>query len=333
MEAHSKARLVEAPSMQSGVAATVSRSEIEETLSSAEGPAVLVLDIARRSGESETADVEAHTLEVELEKPDLDQILRTATGDAIEPRFDQGGLEESLDSDDVDAHGLREKALILTVAAATAAGAAGQASGMTVVDRGSGPASSISAPASTSSAPISDVVSGGPAGQAAAATPLVSDVVSGGPAGAEQSALASEAVSGGPERPRAAAATGDESTPLVSDVAGGGPAGQTAESTPLVSDVAGGGPAGAAAESQLSATSGGPEWPRAAAAAATEQTPLVTDVAGGGPAPAQAAESTGGGGGGITISSSEAIGAGIGGLALLITGASFAAARRQRPAL
>ena len=92
MEAHSKARLVEAPSMQSGVAATVSRSEIEETLSSAEGPAVLVLDIARRSGESETADVEAHTLEVELEKPDLEQILRTATGDAIELRFDQGEL-------------------------------------------------------------------------------------------------------------------------------------------------------------------------------------------------------------------------------------------------
>ena len=289
MEAHSKARLVEAPSMQGGVAATVSRSEIEETLSSAEGPAVLVLDIARRSGESETADVEAHTLEVELEKPDLEQILRTATGDAIELRFDQGELEQALE-DDVDAHGLREKALILTVAAATAAGAAGQASGMPVVDRGSGPASSISAPASTSSAPISDVVSGGPAGQTA------------------------------------------ESTPLVSDVVSGGPAGQTAESTPLVSDVAGGGPAGAASESQLSATSGGPEWPRAAAAAATEQTPLVTDVAGGGPAPAQAAESTGGGGGGITISSSEAIGAGLGGLALLITGASFAAARRQRPA-
>src|SRR5439155_719127 len=255
MEAHSKARLVEAPSMQSGVAATVSRSEIEETLSSAEGPAVLVLDIARRSGESETADVEAHTLEVELEKPDLEQILRTATGDAIELRFDQGELEQALDSDDVDAHGMREKALILTVAAATAAGAAGQASGMPVVDRGSGPASSISAPASTSSAPISDVVSGGPAGQAAAATPLVSDGVSGGPAGQTAG-----------------------STPLVSDVAGGGPAGQTAESTPLVSDVAGGGPAGAASESQLSATSGGPEWPRAAAAAASEPTPLVTDV-------------------------------------------------------
>src|SRR5881394_3021791 len=261
MEAHSKARLVEAPSMQGGVAATVSRSEIEETLSSAEGPAVLVLDIARRSGESETADVEAHTLEVEQEKPDLEQILRTASGDAIELRFDQGELEQALE-DDVDAHGLREKALILTVAAATAAGAAGQASGMPVVDRGSGPASSISAPASTSSAPISDVVSGGPAGQAAAATPLVSDVVSGGPAGqtAESSPLVSDVVSGGPEWPRAAAATGDESTPLVSDVVSGGPAGQTAESSPLVSDVVSGGPAGAEQSALASeAVSGGPE--------------------------------------------------------------------------
>jgi hypothetical protein len=174
MEAQSKARLVETPpSAERGVTATLSRSDMEETLKSADGPALLVLDIARRGDEG---DVEAHTLEVELEKPDLEEILRTSTGDAIELHFDGTELEQAFDTD-VDAHGMRQKALILSVAAATAAGVAGQASAMPVVE-GGGATSAITA------APISDVVSGGPAPVQAAAeqSPLVSDVVSGGPA-------------------------------------------------------------------------------------------------------------------------------------------------------
>src|SRR6185437_9183629 len=111
MEAHSKARLVETPpSAERGVTATLSRSEIEETLK-AGTPALLVLDIARKGDEG---DVEAHTLEVELEKPDLEEILRTATGDAVELRFDGTELEQALETD-VDAHGIRQKALILSV--------------------------------------------------------------------------------------------------------------------------------------------------------------------------------------------------------------------------
>jgi hypothetical protein len=243
MEAHSKARLVESPpSAERGVTATVARSEIEETLKSADGPALLVLDIARRGGESDS-DVEAHTLAVELEKPDLEQILRTAEGDAIELRFDGGELEQALEDGDVDAHGLRQRALILSVAAATAAGVAGQASGMPVIDRGAGPASAISAPAAE-----------GPA------------------------------VSGGPEWPRAAAAAASEEPQLATD-----------------------------------AVSGGPEWPRAAAAGQTAEAPATAEAAGGG--------------GGISISSSEAAAGLAGGIALLITGASFMAARnRRRPA-
>jgi hypothetical protein len=97
MEVQSKARFVDTPpSAERGVTATLSRSEIEETLKSADGPALLTLDIARRRGDE--GDVEAHTVEVEVEKPDLEQILRTATGDAIELRFDGTELEEALDS-------------------------------------------------------------------------------------------------------------------------------------------------------------------------------------------------------------------------------------------
>jgi hypothetical protein len=280
MEAHGKAKLVDAPAADGGITATLSRSEIEETLKSAE-PALLVLDIARRNLASEPADVEAHTLEVEMETPDLEQLLRTTSGDEIALRFDPAEVQQALDEEDVEGHGLREKAVILTVAAATAAGVAGQAKAMRADLEGG--------PVATAVAPMSDVVSGGPAAsQAAAETPLVTDVTSGGPA-----------------------AQTAESTPLVSDVVSGGPApSQAAESTPLISDVVSGGPA-----------------PVEAAA----QTPLISDVVSGGPAAVQAAEATGGGGG-IDISAPDAWLAGtVGGLALLITGASLAARRQRRP--
>src|SRR4051812_48978891 len=175
MDVQSKARLVEMPSSaERGVTAILSRSDIEETLKSADGSALLVLDISRRRGDE--GDVEAHTLEVELEKPDLEEILRTAPGDAIEFRFDGTELEQALESD-VDAHGIRQKALILSVAAATAAGVAGQARAMPVVE-GGGASSAVAAP-------MSDVVSGGPAAAQAAGAQFASDVVSGGPAGAQ----------------------------------------------------------------------------------------------------------------------------------------------------
>jgi hypothetical protein len=283
MEAHSKAKLVDAPASSGGITATLSRSEIEDTLKSADGPALLVLDIARRDLASEPADVEAHTLEVEMETSDLEELLHTTSVDEIALRFDPAELQQALDEGDVEGHGVREKVAVLTVAAVTAAGAAGGAKAMVVGGSEGGPPV-----AAAVNAPISDVVSGGPAAsQAAAQTPLVTDVTSGGPAG--QTA---------------------ESTPLISDVTSGGPAGQTAESTPLISDVVSGGPA----PSQ-----------------AAESTPLISDVVSGGPAPAQAAEATGGGGG-IDISAPDAWVAGtVGGLALLITGASLAARRQRRP--
>jgi hypothetical protein len=240
MEAQSKAKLVDAPASGGGITATLSRSEIEDTLKSADGPALLVLDIARRNLASEPADVEAHTLEVEMETPDLEQLLRTTSGDEIALRFDPAELEQALDEGDVEGHGVREKVVILTVAAATAAGVSGQAKAMRADLEGG--------PAATAVAPMSDVVSGGPAAsQAAAQTPLVTDVTSGGPAGqvAESTPLVSDVTSGGPAGQVA------ESTPLISDVVSGGPApSQAAESTPLISDVVSGGPAPAqAAES------------------------------------------------------------------------------------
>src|SRR5438067_1778501 len=307
MEAHSKMKLVDADtpgSAERGITASVSRSEIEETLRSADGPAVLVLDIARvQNGASNQGDVEAHTLALELERPELEQLLESTKDDAIALRFDQAELEQALAEADVEAHGLREKALVLTAVAATAAGVSGQAAAMTMGGDGA------TAATATASAPISDVVSGGPAPiQAAEQSPLTSDVVSGGPASAQPAAEAaaiSDVLSGGPAPIQAA-----EQSPLVSDVVSGGPAStQPAAEAAAISDVLSGGPA-----------------PTQAA----EQSPSVSDVVSGGPAPTQAVEASGGGGG-ISISAPQAWETGLaGGLTLLvITGAGFAAARHR----
>src|SRR5207244_57372 len=83
--------------------------------------------------------------------------LESTKDDAIALRFDQAELEQALAEADVEAHGLREKALVLTAVAATAAGVSGQAAAMTMGGDG---ATAATAPAS---ALISDVVSGGPA--------------------------------------------------------------------------------------------------------------------------------------------------------------------------
>ena len=87
MEAHSKMKLVDADtpgSAERGITASVSRSEIEETLRSADGPAVLVLDIARvQNGASNQGDVEAHTLALELERPELEQLLESTKDDQL----------------------------------------------------------------------------------------------------------------------------------------------------------------------------------------------------------------------------------------------------------
>jgi hypothetical protein len=120
-----RAQLVDASEVDAqGVTATVPRSEIEDALASGEGPDDLILDVAR-FGDGE--GTESRRLAVEWERGDLERLLRQTEGDRIVFAFDRRSLELAFDEPDVEPHGLREKALILTVAAATAAGAAGSA--------------------------------------------------------------------------------------------------------------------------------------------------------------------------------------------------------------
>ena len=118
------ARLVDAAVSQAeggAPTATLARSEIEAALQDKDG-ADLVLEIARiQSGARDD-----RTVKVFWERSDLEELVRSSA-DQITLRFDEAELEHMLDTPDIEAHGLRERALVLTVAAATAAGMAGAA--------------------------------------------------------------------------------------------------------------------------------------------------------------------------------------------------------------
>jgi hypothetical protein len=173
------------------VATTVSREAIAAALEDAEGPPPLLLDVERRfeDGRDDRA-----TISVTWSRSDLEEVLERATNGHVTLTFDRAELEQALA--DVEAHGLRERALVLTVAAATALGtAAGVSQARPLVDEGSASAGSAVA--------YTDASSGGgygPSSEATAADDVVTDVSSGGgytAAASEADSMVTDASSGG----------------------------------------------------------------------------------------------------------------------------------------
>ena len=233
-EVASTAKLVDpaAVNAQIGLTATLPRSDIEAALQDDAG-ADLFLEIARiQNGERDD-----RTVKVAWERSDLEQLLKRESGDSITFTFDQADLERMLDDPDVEAQGLREKALVLTVAAATAAGIAGSAAGQVISDGGStaSPAAAVSGLVtdnSTSGVPgaVSGFATDASTGGATAATDapginVVTDVSSSGQPGAV-SGFATDATTSG--QPGAVSGiisdTGSERTrnPATPSVGGGG---------------------------------------------------------------------------------------------------------------
>jgi hypothetical protein len=139
-EVASTARLVDTVDDGHALTATIPRSQVAAALEEG-GSADLILNVARM----QDGNRDDRTATISWERPDIEELLRRASGDQIELTFDQAELERMLDAD-FEAHGFREKALVLTVAAATAAGMAGHASAKVMLDGGG------------QSAPISGVV-------------------------------------------------------------------------------------------------------------------------------------------------------------------------------
>ncbi|HEU5211932.1 MAG TPA: hypothetical protein VFU10_04120 [Gaiellaceae bacterium] len=121
MQEYAQASMVSEADLHGGLSTTISRTAVEEALRLDEPPA-LVLDITGPSGERSIA--------VSWKRDDLERLLGQASGDTIQLTFDRAALEHYFAEDDVDAHGLKQKAAVLAVALAAAAGVAGGASAM-----------------------------------------------------------------------------------------------------------------------------------------------------------------------------------------------------------
>lgn len=136
-----------------GVTATLLRSDIEEAARSGAGTAELVLDVRRGQG----ADVEAHSIAVEWSPADLERLLDDEDAQEVTIAFDRDEMAAVMDAEaDVEAHGLREKALILTVVAVSAASSAGIAQARPAVESSGTAAVVASAPAAVQ-APASTI--------------------------------------------------------------------------------------------------------------------------------------------------------------------------------
>jgi hypothetical protein len=130
VQEHAQASVVEEADLHGGLSTTISRTAVEEALT-LEEPPELVLDVTGPAGERSIA--------VAWKRDDLERLLREATGDSIQLTFDRAALEQAFAEDDVEAHGLKQKAAILAVAVAAAAGVAGGASAMPMTSGGGAP--------------------------------------------------------------------------------------------------------------------------------------------------------------------------------------------------
>jgi hypothetical protein len=128
-----------------GVTATLRRSDIEEAARAGDAPAELRLDVRRGDGALE----EAHALAVEWSRADLDRLLAATTSDEVTIAFDGDEMAAVINAD-VEAHGLREKAIVLTVVAVSALSTAGIAQAHPMGSPGGG------APATTIGGAVAD---------------------------------------------------------------------------------------------------------------------------------------------------------------------------------
>jgi hypothetical protein len=117
-EIPARAALVPAPDVAEGLTTFVSRDEVKRAIQGSNGPLELVLDVTRfEDGEA----AETRSVAVAWERSDLEQLLGQTDGEQVLLTFDGKALRDAFESD-VEAHGIREKALVLAVAGAAVAG-------------------------------------------------------------------------------------------------------------------------------------------------------------------------------------------------------------------
>jgi hypothetical protein len=118
------------------IGTVISRAEVADTAARGEFPATLLLDLERVE-RTEAGEVTAHaSLAVEWDEDTLQQLLATTEDEKVALWFDGDALAPAFE--DVEAHGLREKAALLVVVAAAAGAAAPTAFGSLEAGGGGG---------------------------------------------------------------------------------------------------------------------------------------------------------------------------------------------------
>src|SRR5215216_4767616 len=126
MEAAGSARFTDDIPAERAVTATLSRAEIVEAVRDEGETPELRLEVAQFDP---AGHEERSTIGVTWSRDDLEKLLAQATSDTVLLTFDRDELAKALD--DVEAHGLRQRAVVFAVAAAGVLGAgAGIASAM-----------------------------------------------------------------------------------------------------------------------------------------------------------------------------------------------------------
>ncbi len=138
-EVSTRAKLVDSTASNPGLTVTLPRSEVDEALQAGEGESELLLDVVRATN----GDKEQRRVAVAWDRGDLEKLAREATGERIILAIDAGSLEQAFDAD-VEAHGIRQTALALSIAAVTAGATVGGAQG--AIDQLGGGASGTSDP-------------------------------------------------------------------------------------------------------------------------------------------------------------------------------------------
>ena len=301
-EVASRVKLVDAESPNAEghvLTATVPRSQIEAALADDAG-ADLRLEIARiQNGERDD-----RVVDVSWDRADLEELLRKASGDPVLLTFDPNELERMLETPDVEAQGIREKALVITVAAATAAGFSGAAQAMTDIGGGG-----------SSSAAVSGLVTDNASGQPGAVSGFVTDASTSGATDPAAASVPADGWMSGVESPVA----GDAASSVPADGWMSGVESPVAGDAGInvVTDVTSSGQPGAVSGFATDAsTSGQPDAvPGFITDASSERTRTPAEPSGGG---------------GFSIPDPAAGAALAGGIALLLTGAAFIGRTQRR---
>jgi hypothetical protein len=141
MDTLGMARLADEIPAPRAVTAVISREEIAGALRDPEGSPELYLDLDRRG---EDGSEERSTIGITWSEGDLEKLLERVSGADIVVAFDRDELQSAFD--DVETHGLRERALVFAVAAAGAVGSGATiANAAPIIEPGSSGVASVAA--------------------------------------------------------------------------------------------------------------------------------------------------------------------------------------------